>query len=154
MPDFTLLWPVDAPLNEDNPFGANPELYAPLGCEGHPGIDLMCPEGTPVVAAADGYVSMAGDLGTAGYAARIEHGALACETRYCHLSLLEVLAGDLVAKGQLIGLSGATGYTFGPHLHFDLWLDDEPRDNGYGGRVDPTPYLSPREGETEGEESG
>ena len=145
-----LSWPVDggAPLvNPDNPFGANPELYAPLGYNGHPGIDFSVSVGTPVMACADGNVVACGDAGTAGYYVKLRHDNLGCSTRYCHLSQWNVNAGDTVAKREIIGLSGGrpgdpgAGMSTGPHCHCDLWLDSEPTDNGFGGRVDPLPYF-------------
>ena len=64
-------------------------------------------------------------------------------TRYLHLDRLAygVQAGVHVTRGQLIGYSGNTGLSFGDHLHLDYYPVDEPKDNGYGGRVDPLPYL-------------
>ncbi len=63
---FTLVSPVDAGFNEDNPFGGNPPLYAPLGYAGHPGIDFLSPIGSDCRAAAEGDVLIAGNQGTAG----------------------------------------------------------------------------------------
>ena len=136
---FTLLWPVAAELKADNPFGANPELYAPLGYAGHPGVDFACTEGTPVRCCDDGTVAYAGSAGTAGNMVSVDHGAY--RTRYLHLSEIHVSVSDYIARGGDIGLSGNTGFTEGPHLHLDFYPDGEPADNGYSGRVDPTPYL-------------
>ena len=136
---FTLLWPVDAALNEENPFGANPELYAPLGYPGHPGIDFLA-DHQPVVACEAGTVTLAGPYGNAGNIVRLRHEGF--ETRYCHLSEVHVEAGQWVDRGQQIGISGETGFAQGPHLHLDLWLDGER--NQYQGRVDAAPYLEER----------
>ncbi len=142
-----LLRPVEGvEINPDNPFGANPELYAPLGYSGHMGVDFSCPVGTPVRAAAAGYVVSCGPHGSAGNIVRLRHDGLiepmfGGDTRYCHLSEWMVGPSDDVERGHVIGLSGNTGFSEGPHVHFDLWLDTEPPDNGYGGRVDPAPYL-------------
>ena len=146
-----LSWPVEngeALVNPDNPFGANPELYAPIGYSGHPGIDFSVPVGTPIMAAADGYVAACGEAGTAGYRVELRHDALGCTTRYCHLSWWDVEIGQEVQAAQTIGLSGGqpgepgAGYTEGPHLHLDVWDDNEPADNGYGGRCDPLLWLT------------
>jgi len=157
--DIHLLWPVpdDVPLNDQNPFGASPELYAPIGYAGHPGCDFSATKGTDVTACDGGPVVLARLFGTAGNAVRIHHEY--GDTRYCHLSELLVAEGDTVERGQLIGRSGGrpgepgSGYTTGEHLHLDFWLDGEPADNGYGGREDPAPYLVHRESETPAEPS-
>ncbi len=142
MSDFTLLWPVDAELEADNPFGANPELYAPLGYSGHPGIDFACPEGTPVRACADGTVVSAGPAGTAGNMVCLDHPD-GQRSRYLHLSRWDVNAGDDVTRGQQIGLSGNTGYTEGPHLHLDYYPAGwrQNTGNGYASREDGAPLL-------------
>ena len=137
---FRLLWPVDAALNEDNPFGANPEIYRPIGYEGHPGIDFLA-SFQPVYACEAGTVVLARAYGTAGNAVRIRHDAQGAYTRYCHFSEIQVTEGQWVERGQQIGISGDTGYADGPHLHLDLWLDSESVNNGYQGRVDAAPYL-------------
>lgn len=134
--------PTEYPLNTDNPFGADRALYAPLGYWGHPGIDFLCPVMSPIHACAGGEVIWAGAAGTAGNMVSLRHpwGV----TRYLHLYRVSVVAGQAVAEGEFIGWSGNTGYTRGPHLHLDLYPDGEPKDNGYGGRVDPMSYLVPQ----------
>lgn len=84
----------------------------------HNGIDLAAPEGTPVVAVADGTVtSVAYDLGACGTYLRIEHGN-GNATGMCHLSSVSVVSGDSVKKGQPVAAVGSTGVGTGPHLHF------------------------------------
>ncbi|HZV51890.1 MAG TPA: peptidoglycan DD-metalloendopeptidase family protein [Candidatus Dormibacteraeota bacterium] len=99
----------------------------------HTGIDLAVPVGTPVAAAAAGEVVLVGD-GTTGYGTYvvIAHGG-GLVTLYGHLSQALVAVGERVDQGQVIGLSGSTGASTGPHLHFEVRLNGEP--------VDPLGYL-------------
>lgn len=97
----------------------------------HQGIDIGCPEGTPVLAAADGTVILSQYSNSAGYYIMIDHGD--CITVYMHNSQLKVVVGETVVAGQVISLSGNTGNSTGPHLHFGVSVN-----NSY---VDPAPYL-------------
>lgn len=98
----------------------------------HPGFDLAAKTGTEVDAAADGTVVQAGPAGTYGNLVTIRHGN-GVETRYAHLSATTVKAGDHVNSGEQIGNVGTTGYSTGPHLHFEVRKDGQP--------IDPAPYL-------------
>ena len=103
--------------------------------KGHTGIDYACPPGTPVLASADGTVFYAGwRNGGYGYCVFLKHpGGMV--TVYEHLLQdIPVQVGQKVAKSQVIGWSGSTGNSTGPHLHFEL-RDAE------GKAVDPMPYL-------------
>jgi murein DD-endopeptidase MepM/ murein hydrolase activator NlpD len=84
----------------------------------HTGIDMAVPVGTEVVAVADGKIEPANWGKSYGIQAvqKVEGGWVI----YAHLSKLEVKAGDKVVKGQKIGLSGNTGNSSGPHLHFEM----------------------------------
>jgi murein DD-endopeptidase MepM/ murein hydrolase activator NlpD len=84
----------------------------------HTGIDMAVPIGTEVVAVADGKIEPANWGKSYGIQAvqKVEGGWVI----YAHLSKLEVKAGDKVVKGQKIGLSGNTGNSSGPHLHFEM----------------------------------
>lgn len=99
----------------------------------HAGLDLAVPRGTSVEAAAGGEVSFAGWSGGYGNLLIIKHPD-GRETRYGHLDKLLVAAGDQVAGGQEVALSGSTGKSTGPHLHFEI------RENGQV--VDPTKILT------------
>ncbi len=99
----------------------------------HAGLDLAVPLGTPVGASAKGVVKFAGRDGDYGSLVIIEHPD-GRETRYGHLSKLLVSADEQVAAGQPIALSGSTGKSTGPHVHFEV------RENGQV--VDPTKILS------------
>lgn len=98
-----------------------------VGSKYHQGIDIGVPEGTPVGAAGAGTVVQAGWNGGYGNSITIDHGN-GLETLYGHLSEVLVNVGDLVAQLQTIGLSGNTGNSTGPHLHFSVIKDGEQVD--------------------------
>ncbi len=85
----------------------------------HPGVDIAVPTGSLVVAAMDGVVQEAGPRGAYGKAILLAHGEDYI-SKYAHLSQIFVKEGDVVAKGEVIGLSGSTGRSTGPHLHFEV----------------------------------
>lgn len=89
----------------------------------HRGIDLACAEGTPVRAAMAGSVEYTGYDGSSGNYLKLRHPD-GVETVYCHMQYIFARAGEMVAAGQVVGTSGSTGNTTGPHLHFSLLLDD------------------------------
>ena len=86
----------------------------------HSGVDMACPTGTPVKASADGVVVLAqDDLFYTGGTVLIEHGH-GIITGYSHLSKVMAKVGDAMKQGDIVGLSGSTGRSTGPHLHFTL----------------------------------
>ena len=91
----------------------------------HPGIDIANDVGTPLVAADAGQVLFAG-WGAYGIYVEIDHGS-GFHTVYGHMSAVMVKPGQVVAKGQLIGLMGATGRATGPHLHFEIRYQGVPQ---------------------------
>ena len=100
---------------------------------GHTGIDIAVPTGTPVRAALPGVVTTAAyNAGGYGYYVMIDHGS-GMVTLYAHNSKLLVKAGDTVEAGDMVSLSGSTGRSTGPHLHFEVRVN--------GQRVNPRPYL-------------
>ena len=98
----------------------------------HAGLDIATTYGTPVVAADGGVVTLAGWNGNYGNCVIIDHGN-GFVTWYGHFERLMVSTGDKVYQGQQIGLVGTTGYSNGPHLHFELHLN--------GKLVNPAAYL-------------
>ena len=98
----------------------------------HKGLDLAVAAGTPVLAPADGVVEKASWFSSYGNFIEIAHGGN-METRYGHLSGYNVVAGQHVHKGDVIGYVGSTGRSTGPHLHYEVRVD--------GQAVDPTPYM-------------
>jgi len=93
----------------------------------HPGIDIAAPLETPVRAARDGKVVFAGWLKRGGGTIFIRH-SYGFETRYLHLSKIEVRRGERVRQGQIIGKVGSTGHSTGPHLHFEIRKRGTPLD--------------------------
>jgi murein DD-endopeptidase MepM/ murein hydrolase activator NlpD len=102
------------------------------GRRAHKGVDLAGPTGTPIHAAADGVVGRADWFGGYGLYVALEHGGN-METRYGHMSRLNVAAGQRVHKGDVIGYIGSTGHSTGPHLHYEVRIAGEA--------VNPIPYL-------------
>ncbi|MEW7314672.1 murein DD-endopeptidase MepM [Buttiauxella gaviniae] len=90
----------------------------------HKGVDFAMPQGTPVLAVGDGEVVMAKRSGAAGYFVAIRHGRT-YTTRYMHLKKLLVTPGQKVKRGDRIALSGNTGRSTGPHLHYEVWINQQ-----------------------------
>lgn len=90
----------------------------------HIGIDFVAPTGTPVVAVADGTIALAGVQGGYGNLVIVDHGS-GHTTYYAHLSAFapDLQEGDIVRRGRVIGLVGSTGWSTGPHLHFEVRKD-------------------------------
>lgn len=90
----------------------------------HKGVDFALPIGTPVLAVGDGEVVMAKNGGAAGNYVAIRHGRQYM-TRYMHLSKALVKPGQKVKRGDRIALSGNTGRSTGPHLHYEVWINNQ-----------------------------
>lgn len=99
----------------------------------HKGVDWAVPTGTAVKASCSGTVVLAGWSSSYGYTILIQHSD-GKQTRYAHLSQLLVSAGQYVTQGEKIALSGNTGQSTGPHLHFEILVN--------GVKVDPLGYVS------------
>ena len=104
-------------------FGA-PREATGGGWRAHAGIDLAAPLGSPVAASMDGRVARADWVAGYGLLVTLEHGG-GLETRYAHLSRIGVVPGQVVHKGDVLGLVGSTGHSTGPHLHYEVRRNGE-----------------------------
>lgn len=95
--------------------------------EFHAGVDLAAAAGTPVKASSAGVVRFAGPAEGYGQSVLIDHGN-GIESRYGHLQKINVATGQRVERGQLIALSGNTGRSTAPHLHYEVLVDGRPVD--------------------------
>lgn len=102
----------------------------------HEGVDISNTVGTPVIAPADGIVTYTGPLGGFGNVISVDHGHKIA-TFYAHLQQQKVSQGQRVRRGDVIGLVGTTGRVTGPHLHYEIQVNDVP--------VDPTKYVIDQE---------
>ncbi len=116
--DAKFIWPVR---------GVVTSLFGMRGGSPHEGIDISVPEGTTVGAAGDGKVIFAADHGAYGNVVIMQH-ADNYFTVYAHNSKLLVQEGQTVKAGEKIALSGSTGRSSGPHLHFEVRIGAKPQD--------------------------
>ena len=124
------LWPVDGTL--EGGFGGRRNPFGGAGYEFHSGQDIEAAWGAPVVAGASGRVSFVGWQSGYGQLVVVDHGG-GLTTRYGHLSHIDVELNQTVSRAQLLGKVGSTGRSTGPHLHYEVRINDQP--------VNPLPYL-------------
>lgn len=98
----------------------------PLGS--HPGVDIAVPVGTSVASPEAGIVSKVGNDRTAGLYVNLSTTTGKLSNRFLHLSKINVQQGQQVSAGQSIGLSGTTGFSTGPHLHWEKYVNGQPVD--------------------------
>jgi murein DD-endopeptidase MepM/ murein hydrolase activator NlpD len=124
------MWPVNGRL-----LSRYGERQDPFSGEGamHTGVDISAPMGTPVHCAADGIVAYSEYSAGYGRVVIVDHGN-GMTTRYAHLSKFEVIPGQEIRRGEILGYSGASGRVTSPHLHFEVRLGGSP--------VNPYPYLT------------
>lgn len=123
------IWPIKGWLTAGfgqrrSPFTGRKEM--------HEGVDISNSAGTPVIAPADGVVTYTGPLGAFGNVVSVNHGNK-ISTFYAHLQQEKVTQGQRVRRGDVVGLVGATGRATGPHLHYEIQVNEVP--------VDPTKYV-------------
>ncbi len=116
------LWPVLGPITSGFGQREDPVLGTGEG-EFHKGIDISAPFGTPIRAAADGLVSSAGMANGYGREIVLDHGH-GLKTLYGHMSGFNVLSGQTVFRGQIIGYVGHSGRTTGNHVHYEVKIRD------------------------------
>jgi len=123
------IWPVRGWLTSGyglrvSPFTGNRQM--------HEGIDVAGPRGIPVLATADGIVTFSGKLAGFGNVVVLNHG-FGFKTFYAHNEMTKVRVGQTVKRGQIIATLGNTGYSTGPHLHYEVLVNDAP--------VNPMKYI-------------
>ncbi|MGC2474744.1 MAG: M23 family metallopeptidase, partial [Candidatus Sulfotelmatobacter sp.] len=123
------LWPVEGQVT-----GSFGERIDPFNGEGafHSGVDIGSSYGAKIIAPADGLVTLVDTMGGYGKTIMIDHGN-GISTRYGHLSGFAVTVGQRVQRGDLIGYVGESGRSTGPHLHYEVRINDTP--------VNPYKYL-------------
>jgi len=114
---YGLNWPIHGPVTSE---------FGPRWGGFHPGIDIAAAYGTPIQAAKDGVVIFAGWNGGYGNFVLIDHGG-GIVIGYAHQSRIAVSRGQLVHQGDVIGYEGSTGYSTGPHVHFEVRINGTPR---------------------------
>jgi murein DD-endopeptidase MepM/ murein hydrolase activator NlpD len=139
---YRFIWPLPTAV-QTQPFGPSAFWFEPpygSYAHFHTGIDMSSPEGSPVFAADDGVVILAGGsyvngvlVGYGNYVVVAHAGGLT--TLYGHLLRLAVRVGDAVNQGQVVGSEGSTGNSTGAHLHFELRQGNAP--------INPAPFLPP-----------
>lgn len=124
------LWPVEGTL--EGGFGGRRNPFGGGGYEFHSGQDIEAAWGVPVISGAAGRVSFVGWQNGYGQLVIVDHGG-GLSTRYGHLSHIDVELDQPVSRGQLLGKVGSTGRSTGPHLHYEVRINDQA--------VNPLPYL-------------
>ena len=116
-----IIWPVFGEITSPYGWRINPITHKK---EFHTGVDIGAPEGTPVFSAISGVVTYAGWYGGYGNMIQVFNGRML--TRYGHLSKIDCYVGEHVKQGMLIGRIGSTGFSTGPHLHFEIRIAGTP----------------------------
>ena len=120
------IWPTEGG-SITSYFGGRSNPFSGYGYDYHPGIDIGNDYGAPIYAGASGHVEFAGWFGGYGRYVKISHG-YGYETAYGHMSSIAVSSGDYVKKGEVIGYVGSTGYSTGPHLHYEVIINGQDSD--------------------------
>jgi murein DD-endopeptidase MepM/ murein hydrolase activator NlpD len=140
-----MILPFKKKNNVTQMFGQNPQMYARFNLKGHNGIDFEANIGTEIMAVENGTIFTIND-NNPGYGYYIDQRTNNAQIIYGHLSKILVHPGQEVKAGDIIGLSGNTGFSTGSHLHLGIrYLNGNAVinwDNGYDGYVDPYPLLN------------
>jgi murein DD-endopeptidase MepM/ murein hydrolase activator NlpD len=116
------IWPVNGRLMAG--YGVRSDPFSGEGAM-HTGIDISAPVGTPVHAAADGIILHAGWNGGYGRCVIVDHGN-GYQTWYAHLSRMDVIEGEEIRQGEILGAVGTTGRSTGAHLHYEVRIGSTP----------------------------
>jgi len=116
------IWPIDGRLM--GPFGMRSDPFSGEGAL-HTGVDISAPTGTPVKAAADGVVTYSQYFGGYGRLVIVTHNS-GMQTYYAHLSKFDVIAGQEIRQGEIVGRVGSTGRVTAPHLHYEVRVGGAP----------------------------
>lgn len=135
VPKDIFSWPLSSGYSISSSFGYRQDPFTGE-TKWHSGTDIAAPEGTPILAAADGVVVLANGIdawgGGYGYHVKIQHDGTH-STLYAHCSKIAVVVGQEVRQGEVIGFVGTTGNSTGYHLHFEIWTG--------GARANPLGYF-------------
>ncbi len=121
-------------------FGENPRLYHRFGLPGHNGLDWSMPEGQEILAVDEGFVIRVENR-PEGFGKHIKIQHAWGQTLYAHLSEFKVVLNQPVEQGQVIALSGNSGFSTGPHLHFGMRVEPYDKGDGWYGYTNPHRYL-------------
>jgi murein DD-endopeptidase MepM/ murein hydrolase activator NlpD len=136
------MWPVNGLLMSH--FGRRTDPFSGEGAF-HTGVDIAASSGTPVKVSGDGIVIHAEYSGNYGKLVIVDHGN-GFETYYAHLSRFEVVAGQPIHRGEIVGFSGATGRVTSAHLHYEVRRDGTPvNPHQYLNQVTPLPASTQHE---------
>lgn len=124
------IWPVEGTI--ESGFGGRRNPFGGSSYEYHEGQDIEAPMGAPVIAAASGTVTIACAQNGYGNVVYIDHGN-GLSTRYGHLSQIDATVGQRITRGEVLGRIGSTGRSTGPHLHYEVRINNAP--------VNPKAYL-------------
>ncbi|MBP2685041.1 MAG: rane protein, partial [Deltaproteobacteria bacterium] len=125
-------WPVDGRITSSYGYRNHPVHEER---KFHTGVDLSVPSGSAVKATADGIVSFAGSTESSGIVVVAEHGH-GFSTAYAHNRNAVVRVGQRISRGEVIAMSGSTGVSTGPHVHYEIWRN--------GRHTDPVGFLARR----------
>lgn len=133
--------PFDHSQRLTQAFGERPEVYrARFGLPGHNGIDWGLPIGTPILAVDAGKVIVRHTSATGfGRYIKLQHSW--GQSLYAHLSEFQVEIGEEVERGQRVGLSGNSGFSTGPHLHFGMRVNPYSKSDGWYGYTNPQRFI-------------
>ena len=132
--------PFEGEFRLTQAFGENPYIYRRLGLPGHNGLDWGMPVGQEIMAVDKGIVIRVQER-PEGFGKHVKIQHYWGQSLYAHLSEFKVVLNQPVKQGEVIGLSGNTGFSTGPHLHFGMRIKPYDRGDGWYGYTNPQRYL-------------